>query len=248
VSSAKGFYPWAAPLTDPENAQAGADGTLYGLLPFSPAPLVWISASSTLGTCIGVGTSEIQCSGLYALGLATVTGRVGNLATAFVNPPDGSEATITTDLLLLGSPTAAWALDEVAQALDFSYEFEFTATGTVTVTVRTPSLSAWISPPSWLATNRWYQVSYYALSPEYAINGSGTCGTCVAVINTSPGSKEAIVVMTGRALPGQSARPVTPPAAVADYLEDENLTPADLVFEQNFRNIGFNDQPVVVRP
>jgi hypothetical protein len=247
VSPTKGFYPWPALFTDPENVQTGADGNPHGLLPFSADPLVWTSPSSSLGACTGEGTSEIQCTGLYVGGLASVSGRVGNIATAFVNPPDGSEVT-TSGLLLLGSPTATWALDAGAQALDFSYDVSFTGTGTVTITVRTPSLSAWISPPSWLATNKWYQVSYYALSPEYAIDGSGTCGTCVTVGNTTPGSKEAIVLMTGRALPGQSARPVTLPAPVGDYLEGENLTPADLAFEQNFRNTGFNDQPVVVRP
>lgn len=251
VSPNKGFYPWAALFTDPENVQAGSDGTLQGLLPFSPAPLVWTSASSTLGTCTGVGTSEIQCTGAYALGLATVNARVGNIATAFVNPPDGSEAT-TSGLLLLGSPSATWALDAGAQALDFSYQVSFTGAGTVTITVRTPALSAWISPPSWLATNKWYQLAYYALSPDCAIAGSGTCVPSVTVSNTAPGSKEAVVVMTGRALSAipQSPRPLKPPAAVTEYLEGANPPsgPTDLAFEHNVRNTGFNDQPVVVRP
>jgi hypothetical protein len=249
VNPKKGFYPWPAVFTDPENVQAGGNGNPHGLLPFTPAPLVWTSASSSVGTCTGVGTSQIQCTGLYLLGLATVNGRVGNIATAFVNPPNGSEAT-TSGLLLLGTPTSTWALDQAAQALDFSYSVSFTGTGTVTVTVSTPAINASITPPSWLATNKWYQVVYYALSPEYAINGSGACGTCITVANTSAGNKQAVLVMTGRALPGigQSARPVTPPAAPEDYLEGENQAPLDLAFEQNLRNSGFNDQPVVVRP
>lgn len=252
VSPNKGFYPWAASFSDPEIVHAGTNGKLHGLLPFSSAPLVWTSASSSLGTCTGVGTSVIQCTGFYLLGLATITGRVGSIATAFVNPPDGSEAT-TSGLLLLGSPTSAWALNEGAQALDFSYGVGFLGTGTVTVTVRTPSLSTWISPPSWLASNKWYQVAHYALSPEYAIDGTGTCGACVTVTNTSPPvNKEAVVLMTGRALSSQPARPITPaPSAKEEhYLEGSNppSSAADIALEQRMRSTVFNDQPVVVRP
>jgi hypothetical protein len=61
--------------------------------------------------------------------------------------------------------------------------------------------------------------------------------------------KEAIVMMTGRALQGQAARPpATLPAAVADYLESANATPDDLALERNLRTGAFNDQPSVVRP
>jgi hypothetical protein len=249
----KGFYPWAAPFGDPENTMTGASPNVHGQLPLGATPLLWTSASSNLGTCIGVGTSQIECTAvitsLLGLPVFTITGEVGSGAAAngFFDPPDGTEVTVVSGALLLGTASTTWSLNAGTQALDFSYGTSIVAIGTITIQVRAPSISAWTTA-SWLASNMWYRVAYYALSPDYALNGSGACGSCIAVANTAPASKHAVVIMTGRSLTGQSARPVPTPASVADYMEGANQTPADLAFEQNFRDPGFNDQPVVVRP
>jgi len=244
VTGAKGFYPWAAPLTDPSVKQPGSNGTTNGLLPLSASTVVWDSASATLGTCSGVGTTQIVCTNLAALpGLDTITARVRNVATAFVDPPQASDVAVSG--IVLGS-SYTWTLNSAAQALDFSH----TATLGVlaSVTVNAPSASAWTTT-SWVATNNWHQAAYYAVGPAFAIDGSGSCGACITVNNTvAPNNnKQAVVVMTGRALSGQAARPVTPPALTADYLESANA-PSTLIFDHNLRSATFNDEPIAVRP
>jgi hypothetical protein len=187
------------------------------------------------------------------LGGPTITGQVANIASAFVDPPNGSEVTIVSGGFLLGGPTTTWTLNAGTQTLDFSYAAPALALGTVVIRVKVPSASPWTTS-SWLFTNKWYQDAYYALSSGYAINGAGSCGgagpPCVTINNTAAvgNNKEAVVITTGRALPGQRARPVALPASPGDFLEAENQTPADLVFERNLRTSAFNDQPAVVRP
>jgi len=254
----KGFYPWAATFSDPTTVSPGVSNNLIGGLPLSAASVVWTSASFPLGFCVGVGTNQIQCFGLLICIVVcplNVTGRVGSIATAFVDPPNGSEVTTTTvGVSIGGSPTSTWTLNSAMQALDFSYSGgSILGVSFLTVSVNAPSASAWTNS-SWLATNNWNQVSYYALSSGYAITGANNCGgavpQCVTVSNTAApnDNKEAVMVTTGRALPGTSARPVTPPASIVDFLEGGNQTPADLVFERNLRSSAFNDQPAVVRP
>jgi hypothetical protein len=247
-----GFYPWAAPFTDPANAQAGQNNRQEGLLPVSPASVVWTSGSVTSGSCAGVGTNELVCTALVLLGVGgDVSGRVGNIATSFIDPPDGSEVT-TSGLLLLGSPSTTWTLNKTAQALDFSTDVTFLGTGVVTVRVLAPSPSPWLAS-SWLMTNRWYENAYYAVAPPYAVDGDEICGSCITVANTAaPANKQAIVVMTGRALPlaapAQNLRPVAPPAAEDQFLEGANRTTADRIFEHNLKSATFNDLPIAVRP
>jgi hypothetical protein len=247
-----GFYPWAAPFADPANPQAGQNGVQEGLLPVSPASMVWTSASMTLGTCTGQGTDELVCTALVVLGLGgDVTARLGSIATSFINPPDGSEVT-TSGLLLLGTPVTSWTVNKSQQALDFNTDVTFLGTGVATVRVRAPSPSPWLSS-SWLITNRWYQNAYYAVAPPFAIDGNQICGSCITVANTAvPADKEAVVVMTGRALPlagpAQNTRPVVAPASEDQFLEGTNRTTADRIFEQNLKTATFNDLPIVVRP
>lgn len=256
VSATKGFYPWAAPFADPTNVKSGQNGTLNGLLPLDDAAVVWDTApapSSTLGTCTGAGTTTLQCGGLFLIGLGTITARVKNIATAFVDPPLLTAPDVVVAGLVIGG-SSTWTLNAGTQTLDYS--FSGTLAGVATVTVRAPSASAWTAS-SWLTTNKWYQDAYYALSPGYALNGTGACGgvgpQCVTVNNTvAPNNdKQAVVVMTGRALatasPAQNPRPSV---ALADYLEGANaaVAPASLVLENNLRSQSFNDQPIVVRP
>lgn len=262
VASRKGFYPFAAPLTnliDPSVPQPGSNGATDGLLPLSNSAIVWESASIGLGTCTGQGTTQITCTAVVVLGIGgNVTGRVRDVGTAFINPPDGTEMT-TGGLVLLGAPSASpWTVNPGASALDFSAGISFLGTGVVTVTVRAPNVpSAWINDPNyWVTANDWYQNAYYVVSPGYAISGSGSCGgagpQCVAVANIGlPNSdKQAVVLMTGRALQGQRARPPanTSGFSVADYLEGANQNPADLALATDMRSPSFNDAPIVVSP
>jgi len=245
VTGAKGFYPWAAPLTDPSVVQPGSNGTTNGLLPLSASTVVWDSASFFgLGNCSGVGTPQLVCTSLAALpGLGTITARVRNVGTAFIDPPQASNVAVS-GIVLGGSYT--WTLNSAAQALDFSYNA--TLGLLATVTVNAPSASAWTTS-TWLANNNWHQAAYYAVAPAFAIDGSGTCGACITINNTVAlnNNKQAVVVMTGRALAGQAARPVTPPALTTDYLESAT-PPSTLIFDHNLRSATFNDEPIAVRP
>ena len=57
-----------------------------------------------------------------------------------------------------------------------------------------------------------------------------------------------MVLTTGRALAAQGARLATVPADIRHYLELQNETGSDRVFERGWRAANFNDQPVIVRP
>jgi len=89
---------------------------------------------------------------------------------------------------------------------------------------------------AWFILNQWYRQTYYAISPGYAPGGVGACNPpvptalpCLTVNNlASPtNNKKAILVFAGRSL-NSSTRPS---ANFADYLEGQNSTPADLIFE-----------------
>jgi len=259
IVNRKGFYPWAAPFNDPTVASPGVSGTLNGQLPIGAASVVWTSAltvpPSPVLTCAGLGSSSISCTGDPGVVAVSITGQVDNIATAFVDPPGGTEVTVVSGVVLI-PPTVTWTLDQANQRLNFSWNgLVLGAPGKVEIQVRAPAASAWTA--SWLTANNWHQLSYYALSPGYAINGTNSCvpGTnCVSVANAiAPNNdKQAVIVTSGRTLTGtlppQAARPVAPPASEADFLEGGNQTPADLAFEQNMRSPAFNDQPAVVRP
>jgi hypothetical protein len=102
--------------------------------------------------------------------------------------------------------------------------------------------------PAWLfddAThgNDWHKVAYYSVAEKFAPGGNRTCAPtpCLTVNGTSGNS--AVVVMTGRSIAGPY-----PSATLSDYLEGQNLTPADYTFENQPRSATFNDQVIVVAP
>ncbi len=120
--------------------------------------------------------------------------------------------------------------------------------------------------PTWYKDNDWQQVMYYAVSPGYAPGGGNNCipsgtPTCLTVNGHSGGNdKQAILITTGSALVGQSrssapstfcsatGTAVAPNACLTNYLELENATPADFVYENKTRSGTFNDQGIVISP
>ena len=77
----------------------------------------------------------------------------------------------------------------------------------------------------WYLRNRWHEVTYYAVAPNYspAVRpGQPACTTgtnCLNVANVAPnGAQRAIAILTGRGINGQSR----PSALLADYLEFGN--------------------------
>ena len=106
---------------------------------------------------------------------------------------------------------------------------------------------------AWYLFNQWYRQTYYAMSSGVAPGGGGTCNpppgapTCLTVNNLSgtTNNKQAILILAGRALDGQSH----PNSTLSNYLEGQNATPADLVFENRLGvPTTINDRVVVVSP
>jgi len=110
---------------------------------------------------------------------------------------------------------------------------------------------------AWFISNQWYRQTYYAVSPGFVPGGvpPGNPAACTPAgtpscltVNNLPAptnNKQAILVFAGRALNG-STRPSGIPA---NYLEGQNATPADLIFEHRAgAPTAINDRVVVVSP
>lgn len=99
---------------------------------------------------------------------------------------------------------------------------------------------------AWFVRNNWHHVAYYSVAEEFAPGGDLTCtsSACLTVNGQGGGiDKNALVIMTGRTLAGAH-----PSATLSDYLEGENVTPADFTFENQARSVTFNDQVIIVAP
>ena len=132
--------------------------------------------------------------------------------------------------------------------------------GTVYITVPVPgymSITNGADPTvGWFITNQWYRQTFFAVSQGFVPGGGGSCSQppftpppplCLTVNNLpSPtNNKRAILVFAGRALDGQTH----PSGSLASYLEGENSTPADFIFEHRAGNpTAINDRVVVVSP
>lgn len=106
--------------------------------------------------------------------------------------------------------------------------------------------------PTWIHDNKWYELVYYATSPGYA-SGNSACNplpgtpSCLTVNGQGGGNdKRAVIIMTGKKLSVQSRPPA--PVAISDYLEGENSSPLDYIFENQTHSTSFNDQVVIVAP
>ena len=100
--------------------------------------------------------------------------------------------------------------------------------------------------PLWFQPNDWHTVTYYAVAPSCTNTTPGCAGALLTVNNFSPpvDNKQAVVVMTGQKLAGQT-RPTT---NVVDYLEGENATPNDDIFKKITGCTTFNDVVTAVAP
>ena len=110
--------------------------------------------------------------------------------------------------------------------------------------------------PKWLFNdlttgNKWHMVAYYSVSPGFAPGGNA-CNplpgtpSCLTVNGSAGGTgTRAVVVMTSGALASQAPHPS---GNLANYLESENVTPADYIYENQNRSSTFNDQVIIVAP
>ena len=114
------------------------------------------------------------------------------------------------------------------------------------MTLQTPSTAA---GAGWLIANQWYKQLFYAVAPDLAPGGGGNCianPPCLTVNNlASPNNKQVVLVLAGRALNGSTR----PSANLGDYLEGQNSTPADFIYEHRSGTpTSINDRVVVVSP
>ncbi len=130
---------------------------------------------------------------------------------------------------------------------------------TITIPLATPkylpivSSNPAVNPSgSWFISNQWYRQTYYAVSQNYLPGASPgppcTAGTTCLTVNNLPtpnNNKQVILVFAGRALNGSTR----PSANLANYLEGQNSTPADLIFENRAGvPTAINDRVVVISP
>lgn len=129
--------------------------------------------------------------------------------------------------------------------------------GNLTITIPFPTMSAFTSSNDiyarWFIANQWYKQTYYAVSPGYVVGGGNTCVTtgspaCLTVNNLSgtTDNKRVLLVLAGRSING-TARPDAT-GTLANYLENQNHSVLDHIFETNRPTAAFNDRIVVVAP
>lgn len=102
--------------------------------------------------------------------------------------------------------------------------------------------------PAWFGNNEWYRMMYYAVAQQYAPGGNLTCTTspCLTVNGQGGGSSKKTVITTmSNRLTSQFA---LANGDVAKYLEGENATPSDLIYENIVRSTTFNDQVFFIEP
>ena len=99
---------------------------------------------------------------------------------------------------------------------------------------------------SWFTQNEWHKVMYYAISPGYNAGGNMFCtGSppyCLALGEAE--NVGALIVTTGSARTGT----IHPSTIIGDYLELENATPENFIYENKPRSSTFNDHVIVVAP
>lgn len=273
-----GHYPFAAPVADtnvPANF-TGTSGTYEGLLPAARNmnPVAWDSGASSMSAGLlplgcSVSSNNLTCSALalsiLALGSnVTITAYADNVGGAFVDPI--TPASVSANQPLDNVTIASQDLEPSGRArivITGQTSAPILFLGVLQVTVIRPQLSAWVNS-SWITQNEWPKVTYYAVAPGLAPDGIGSCApatnacgspptspgpnACLSICNTASGAAsndvDGLVVMTGPTLLGQTRGPYT----VANYLEGNNLSTSDFVFERKPITSIFNDQPLELAP
>jgi hypothetical protein len=179
-----------------------------------------------------------------------------NRTNASVNDGDwmSSSATITA---------SAYALQSNANgtvSLDLEMPDRTCPGSTRTARIRIPvptyhSITSAGDPDTgWFVSNQWHKLAYYAVSPALLPGGSANCASnppCLTV-NGLPraeyptiNDKNAILILMGRTLNGTSR----PSGTLGNYLEGNNASTGDYLFEHRMGTPGaVNDRVVVLSP
>jgi hypothetical protein len=83
-------------------------------------------------------------------------------------------------------------------------------------------------PHRWFFDNQWYRYTYYAIAPGASAAQSGGSLTVNNFPDGTPSNKRFALAVMGPAIHGQIRQPT---ATIAQYLEGENASPGDGVFD-----------------
>lgn len=225
----------------------------------------------------GAGNSRLRCistnTTIPAGQMITFTGKLSNVGFGFWRPHDisttnefrvrNSSGSTVLATSMFNNVTVTNTLNADGSAT-ITFSAQGKAGGTTVQRIEFRDIQRYTTPtiPDWLFSavspsgvtclpanddcNNWHQVAYYAVSQGYAPGGDHTCTSpCLTVNGQGGGSnKQAVVVMTSGALTGQAHHTGT----ITDYLESENATPANFIFENKTRSSTFNDQVIIVAP
>jgi hypothetical protein len=220
--------------------------------------------SANWGTCTNpsTGTTYRYC---IISPILKVQGAIDNMAgRSFAVIPAASD--VSANRTPITSPAisgtlSATGVGTVAYQATYGYS-AFSSflpvTRTITFTIPEVTVSALTSSSGadagWFITQQWYRQTYYAVAPGRLPGGSGTCtaGTnCLTVSSlpstyTSSNDKRAILILSGRPLGTSMTRPSS---TLSDYLEGQNASPGDYVFEHRAGvATSINDRVIVIAP
>ncbi len=269
-------YPFAAPFADPANATfigQPSPATYNGLLPmgavWTSVPAYSLSGGNADVSCeLRVGYNNLanaraRCYISDVVGSPTIT-ITGTLAGLRLWRPHNLGEVKEVRVRVNGTNFPAASVTGMGANISYTIN----ANGSVAVTftgklfagverieLRDVVVDSSVNPVdpayAWFTRNRWNQVIYYSVSPGYVSGSGNACNPlpsppyCLMVSGSGGGDdKRAVIVMTGAVLPNQ----LRPSGAITDYLEDENATPADFIYENKARAASFNDQVVVIAP
>jgi hypothetical protein len=280
-----GRYPFAVPFGDPTGSNfRGQVGVYEGLLPVPATnPVTWDTVNSTISaglitlplpifnSCVTASAGDLLSCTTFALSLlglgtnVTITAYANNVGMAFVDPVPTSAVTINPPLTAMSITQSMDAAGRATIQVTGQLSAPIAFLGTFTTKIARPQRSAWLDT-SWLTTNNWQNVSYYAIAPGFAPSGANSCApstspcnpvgvlpatACLSLCdsrlanNLKANNIRALLVTTGPAL---SALLAHPSANLSRYLEAGNQSVPDGTYEGGLITNTFNDQASVLAP
>ncbi len=269
-------FPFAAPFGNPGHSSTlfkSTSNTHNGWLPFSKEQPVWVAPPSF---SLAGGSATVNCDlqeGNNSLANARARCNISSISGAPTIIIGGDldyfclwqkQYDLTNvDEVRVRVNGVNYAASSVV-GMDAAISYTINANGRVTV-VFTGNLITGVqrielrdipiptdTTYDWLFQNEWHHVTYYATSPGYAPGGGNSCNplpgtpSCLTVNGNEGGNdKRAVAITTGKALASQSSHPS---GGIENYLEGQNVTPSDYIYENNTRSATFNDQVIVVAP
>lgn len=263
------LYPFAATFSNPSSSRyTPSFGNTNGLLPITAVwnsnPDYAISGGSATVSCdlnegnnfLNNARARCSISDISGTPSITITGTLNYLG--LWRKYDLSNA---DEVRIRRSGVYYPATDPALAGMNPTINYTVNANSSVTVTFTGNLLSGVTrielrdvvvdTNNDWFTKNNWQQLTYYAVSPGYAPGGGNSCTplpgspSCLTVYGRSGGNnKRVAIVMVGEPLAGHTH----PSSNISDYLEGENATPSDFIYENGARSSTFNDQVFVVAP